>query len=214
MRTETITKTIYTYAELSESAKEKAREWYTQDWDFFSAEYVIDDAVRMGALMGIEIDMGPVKLMGGGVRLKPDVFWSGFSSQGDGACFEGDYRYAKGGVKAVSDECGGNDATLIRIAKGLQAVQKRNFYKLRAVCTHRGHYQHSGCMSVDVEDTRDDYRDIARDDEREVTDLLREFADWIYRQLEEEYEYQTSEEAVAESMEANEYEFDELGNIH
>ena len=64
-------------------------------------------------------------------------------------------------------------------------------------------------------DSDADYSDskLWRDAEDDVIQLLRDFADWIYRRLEEEYEYQTSEEAVAESMAANEYEFYEDGSI-
>lgn len=211
MRTINVEKTLYKFEELSESAKQRVIERFgNEDFDDSSTEYIYEDATRMGALMGIEIDTRPVKLMGGGSRQEPTIYFSGFSSQGDGACFEGRYRYAKGGVKAVKAEC--NDEELIRIATALQEVQRRNFYRLRAVCVHRGHYQHSGCMSVDVEDCENQYRDIG-DAEDEVTQCLRDFADWIYNQLENEYEYRTSEDAVAETCEANEYEFDEKGNL-
>ncbi len=40
---------------------------------------------------------------------------------------------------------------------------------------------------------------------------LRDFADWIYSQLEKEYEYQMSNECVDENIRANEYEFTEEG---
>ena len=43
--------------------------------------------------------------------------------------------------------------------------------------------------------------------------MLRSFADWIYRQLKEEYEYRMSDENVDESIRINEYEFDENGRI-
>ena len=35
--------------------------------------------------------------------------------------------------------------------------------------------------------------------------------DWIYRQLEAEYDYQTNADAIAETMEANDYTFTEAG---
>ena len=215
-------KMVYTYDELSDKAKEKAREWWSSlvfsdscDWEF-----VYEDAVRMGKLMGIEISSSPVRLMGGGARLKPDIYFSGFSSQGDGACFEGSYRYKKGAVEAIKKETGfgfkgsdgvvgKGDAELTRIAKGLQEVQRKHFYKLSATCTHRGHYTHSGCMDVDVEHY-DGWRDLKGDDEQ-VRQLLRDFADWIYRQLEAEYDYQCSDEAVEEILLNNPYEFYENG---
>lgn len=203
-------KMVYTYDELDDSGKEKAREWYAQhvfddscDWEF-----VYEDAVRMAELMGIEIDQRAWTNSHGFKGKEPCIYFSGFSSQGDGANFEGTYRYSKGAVKAIKSEC--NDAELIRIAYALQVVQRKHFYRLYATCKPRGHYSHSGCMSVDVEHKDDPYRDLG-DDEEEVRQLLRDFADWIYERLETEYDYQTSDEAVEETILANEYEFYETG---
>ena len=204
---------VYTYDELDDAAKAKAREWYAglvfsdnNDWD-----HVFDDAVRMAETLGIDIDTKSVKLMGGGTRLEHVIYFSGFWSQGDGACFEGSYRYKKGAAKAIREEAP-EDKELHRIADALQAVQRRHFYKLRATTSHRGHYCHSGCMSVDVEHDDDCYRDIG-DAEDDIAQLMRDFADWIYDQLQKEYDYQMSDEQVAESIIANEYEFTEDGAL-
>jgi hypothetical protein len=61
-------------------------------------------------------------------------------------------------------------------------------------------------MLVDVSHADDRYRDIgtAEDD---IRDELRAFADWIYSQLENEYDYIQADEQVDESIRANEYEF-------
>ena len=67
-------------------------------------------------------------------------------------------------------------------------------------------------MHVSVEHLDDPYRDVG-EAEDEVQTLLRDFADWIYARLEEEYEYRTSDEQVEESIRANEYEFDEDGDM-
>ena len=211
MRTELRKHEIYTFAELSDDAKQNAiQRHFTEDAP--DTDCIYDDAARLGSLMGIEIEQKGVRNMGGGTNYHPVIYYSGFWSQGDGACFEGTYRYQKGAVAALKSEC--NDEELIAIAKELQAVQRKHFYRLYATCEHRGHYYHSGCMSVGVED-RDrynQYRDIG-DAEDEVRDLLRRFADWIYGRLKADYDYQTSEEAVAESCEANNYEFDVRGNM-
>ena len=216
MRVEIIEKTVYPYEELSDGAKAKAREWFVGDGEGgfeFDAEYIYEYASRMGKLMGIDLDTKRVTLMGGGHRYDPCIWYSGFWNQDDGACFEGTYRYKKGGIKAVSDECGGTDKELIRIAQGLQDVQRRNFYRLTATTSHRGHYYHSGCMHVEVEDSENRYRDLS-DDESDVRQLLRDFADWIYYRLEAAYEYRVSDEAAEEGILANQYEFDESGSIH
>lgn len=217
--------TAYKFDELSDSAKENARDWWREhvfsdnnDWDF-----VYDDANRMAELMGIDISTSPVRLMGGGSRQKLDIYFSGFSSQGDGACFEGSYRYKKGAVRAIKYETGfgykkpdgtigTGDEELIRIAKALQEVQRRNFYRLYATVKHRGHYSHSRCTDIEVEDCENPYRDLKGDDDV-VAELLRDFMDWIYAQLEREYEWQCSDENVDECITINKYDFTEEGEV-
>ena len=196
MRTEALH--IYTYEELSDEAKAKARDWYRKNDDNEYSEFVIDDAKEVAALMGWEIDK---------------VYYSGFWSQGDGACFEGIMRYNKGCAKLVKAYT--NDAELNRIAKAWQDLQRRNFYALRASVKHRGHYQHEMCTEFDCGDTRHNYGWLqnpeAEDDTKEIA---RDFMRWIYKRLESEYEYSVSDEVVAENIIANGYEFTEDGEIH
>lgn len=208
----TRTETVYHFEELDDHAKERARDWWrnleAQDFD---TEYVIDDAQRMGAILGIELDTKPVKLMGGGTRYDPVVYWSGFSSQGDGACFEGRYRYAKGAAKRIREEAP-RDTELHRIADALQSAQRRAFYRVTARCQHRGHYYHSGCMSVEVDNSYSSNSPYLPDGvEDDITQAMRDFADWIYRQLESEYEWRMADEQVDDAITANEYEFDATG---
>lgn len=207
MRTETVK--IYKFEELSDEAKEKARDWYRQhvfsdnnDWD-----HIYDDADTVASMLGIEIERKSVQLLGGGTRQKPCIWFSGFSSQGDGACFEGYYRYKKGSVQAVK-EYAPQDTKLHEIAQGLADLQRAYFYQLTAVCRHRGHYYHSGCMEVEVEHLN---RGASMNSQVELKELLREFADWIYKQLEQEYEFQMKDETVDENIIANEHEFYENG---
>lgn len=200
---------VYQFDELDDEAKEKARQWYREgclDYDWW--EYVYEDAATIADLMGIELRTKPVKLMGGGTRYDPCIYFSGFSSQGDGACFEGTYSYAKGCVKAVKSHAP-QDKELHRIVEELAAIQKRYGYQLFARITHAGWYCHSGTMDVDVDWERGEVKD---DDYLEVKQLLRDFADWIYDQLRQEYEYRMSDEVVDEEIRLNEYEFDEHGN--
>ena len=201
---------VYTYTELSDTAKEQVCSWLSQGIDY---DFVYEDAAAIADLLGIDIRQTRKTLMGGGHRYDPTIYWSGFWSQGDGACFEGTYKYKKGSVKAVKEYCG--DKEVHRIAESLAEIQKRYSYKLTARMG-RGYgsnfYSHSGTMSVDVSHYDDEYRDLGSAED-EITQLMRDFADWIYKRLEEEYEYQTSDEVVAETCEANGYEFYEDGSI-
>jgi hypothetical protein len=65
-------------------------------------------------------------------------------------------------------------------------------------------------MSVDVENKNDRYRDIG-DSESDTRDTLREFADWVYKNLEKAYEWENSNEQIDESIVCSEYEFYENG---
>ena len=209
----TITKTVFNFDELSDSAKDKAREWYrnASAGDSFFAESVIDDAVTCAKLIGIDIDRRPARTASGTPTLgEPKVYWSGFSSQGDGACFEGNYRYVKGSVKAIAKHAP-KDTELQRIARELYRIQKQHFYSLSAECSQSGHYSHSGCMRVNVSDSRDERYDLS-EAEDDVTQALRDFADWIYRQLEKEYEWSNADAQVDANICANEYTFDVDGN--
>lgn len=207
----TITKQAFTFDELSDEAKEKAREWYRGGDDGFYAECAPEDAATIADILGIDLRQRPVKLVSGQTRYDPAIYYSCPCSQGDGACFDGKYRYKAGAAKAIREYMP-HDAELHRIADQLKAVQRQNFYQLRATCSHSGHYCHSGCMSVDVWHDADRYRDIggAEDD---ITQLLRDFADWIYDRLEAGYEHQNSDETVDENIRANDYEFYENGEI-
>ena len=90
MRTITTETQAYTIHELSDKSKERAHCQWLKNFEFFGAECVIGDAKQVAALMGWEIDK---------------VFYSGFSSQGDGASFEGTMHYAKGCGKKCSGVC-------------------------------------------------------------------------------------------------------------
>ena len=207
----TIQTNLYKFDELSDKAKERAREWFRRCDDGEFAEYVFDDVATIADIIGI--DLRQTRTDKG--RYKPTIYYSGFSSQGDGACFTGNYSYKKGALKNMKAHIGNTsagDIELLRICKSLQEVQTRNFYKLTAKCEHLGHYYHSGRMLVDVENSDDPYRDIG-ESETTVRQIMRDFADYIYQQLETEYDYQNSDAVVDENIAANEYEFYEDGGI-
>lgn len=203
----------YTFAELSEQAKEKARDWWRSGFEFaFHADAVIDDAATIADLFGLDIRQRRVDTPNHPTHkwgYAPSVYYSGFWSQGDGACFDGGYEYRKGGLAAVKAYAP-QDTELHRIVAALQSAQRKAFYKLGATTKHRGHYYHSHSMSIDVENTELPWRDVGQAGE-DVEEALRDFADWIYRNLEREHEYQNSDEVVDDTLVANDYRFTEEG---
>lgn len=203
--------TVYQFSELPDAAKENARSWYRElglhdDW----WDAVYEDFVRICGVLGIELKTTPVRLMGGGTREKPCIWFSGFWNQGDGAFFEGHYTYARGARRRIR-RYAPKDATLHGIADRLQAIQQRSFYQLAAEVSHLGRYYHEHCMAVNV--TRDSatWQPPADDAEEIVTEALRDLARWLYSQLEAEFDYMTSDVAVEDAIIANEYTFTESG---
>ena len=208
---ETICTTVYRFEELSNAAKEKARYWYRalgphDDW----WDAVYEDFGRICEILGIEIKTTPVRLMGGSTRQRTCIWFSGFWSQGDGACFEGYWSHAKGASQKIRDYAP-KDGVLHAIADRLQAIQRRNFYQLAADVSHRGRYYHEYTMSVEV--TRDSpvWQPPTEGAEEIVTEALRDLARWLYRQLEAEYDHFTSDEAIEDAIIVNEYTFTEAG---
>lgn len=197
MKQVTETYNVYTFDELSEKAKNKAMEDYAVNLDFgFYAECIIDDAKAIGELMGIDID---------------NVYYSGFYSQGDGAMFTGGYGYKRGSVTAVMSYAP-MDTELHSIVKTLANIQRRNFYQLYANVKHYGHYYHSSSNIINVE--RDSYQDVSKSDEDDLTECLRDFMEWIYSNLEKEYDYVTSLDYFKEVCEANDYQFLASGELY
>lgn len=209
----TIETAVYSFDELTDTSKQNAIEWYrtTSAGDRYFAETVFEDAVTIADIIGLDIRQTRKTLMDGSHSYGPTIYYSGFRSQGDGACFEGIYQYKKGAVRAIK-EYAPLDKELHRIANVLQSAQKKHFYKLEASCKHRGYYYHSGYMQIDVLHVENQYRDIG-DSEDEITQALRDFADWIYKQLETGYEYQNSDEQIIETIKCNEYQFTKDGSL-
>lgn len=203
--------TVYGIDKLPEAAKEKARAWYREggfDHDWF--EFVYEDFERVCDILGVRLDTTSVRLFGGGTRRKPCIWFSGFWSQGDGACFEGDYSYAKGASAAIR-RYAPKDVELHRIADDLGSIQRRNFYQLRARIGHRGRYYHEYSMDIAVERDSPVVQDMTADAEDDVKEALRDLARWLYGRLQNEYEHLTSDEAIDEMIRLNEYGFTEDG---
>lgn len=220
--------TLYKFDELADKAKEKAREWFREasahdEW--WDATY--DDAVECAKRMGINIKTstetyGIVGKPGTRTRERTNIFFSGFSSQGDGACFEGDYAPVADPVAAIKEHAP-TDEKLHSIAADLNAVNVLSKGYLRASISHSGHYYHAYSMDFDFEwdeaaDGADGESPLVADEAREqaekdLREALVDFANWIYRQLETEHDYQNSDENVDETIRANEYEFTADGSI-
>ena len=203
--------TVYTIDELPDAAKEAARGWYREsclDYEWY--DFVYEDFQTICEILGVTLATSPVRLYGGGTRDKPHLYWTGFWNQGDGASFEGSYAHAKGAAGAIRGHAP-KDEELHRIADALQTVQRRNFWQIHSTIRQRGRNCHEHTMAIEVERDSPTWQPPTDDAEDAVTGAMRDLARWLYRQLRQEYEHLTSDEAIDETLAANQWSFTASG---
>lgn len=189
----TITKTLYHLADLKGAAREKAISAY----QYANTEF--DDWYDNTLAEEIE------KLAAEGYE-DAKISFSGFASQGDGASFT----------------CNVNIPAWIKANRRanhyralLRHVEKTNGITLKIKRTSH-QYSHENTVGTEM----DGHADYEASDsvtkqacalESEVLAVARLRMKEIYRTLESEYDALTEDEAVAETIEANEYTFNESG---
>jgi hypothetical protein len=193
---------VYTFDELDEKAKAKAIEDRRQldQGDTFAAECVVYDFVNaIAPHMGWRID-------------KAKVYFSGFCSQGDGACFAGYWDADKVYPSKLRAERP-TDMELLRIVDGYAELAKacaanpdRDGEQCSARVKHSGPYYHKYCTVFDVEGMTDGQ-------EKEFIELSRDLMQHLYRALEQEHDYQNSDECISDLLEASEWEFTSDGKM-
>lgn len=185
MRVDTKITEVFQFNELSDKAKEVARDWF-KNGDEFNSDFILEDAKEAGKILGIDVSK---------------IYFTGFASQGDGACFDGKYKGTEDVLSKIkeyvpTDEKLHDIALLLSLSAPLTATIKQ-----------RGYY-HSGCMEITCYGGDDE---IHGKEVELLEDALKAFADWIYSQLNKEYEWSQSNEHVDEAIIANEYEFTREG---
>lgn len=203
MTTKTVN--LFTFDELSDSAKEKARQWWRECsvGDSFWSECIEDEAKEQGENMGLDIN---------------NIYFSGFYSQGSGACFKGTWHACDVKAGETAKEWGDSPPTteIKRIASEFEELA-RAWPESSFSVEHRGHYSHEFCTYFDVSlgEDADNNEEVSPEQWREASDSLiktaRDYMRWIYKQLEKEYEYQNSDECVDENILANDFTFLENG---
>lgn len=199
----------YEFDELDDDAKEKAVESmydvnvnYDYWWDF-----VIDDIQEQLTKMGI---------------YKPDVRFSGFWSQGDGASFTGESVDLIALIEYLKLQ---NEFKLLYTALKADMLD----YAAYISGNHQDVHEYSCRFKIDSFNYfNDDLWDESEDKYTEQYDLYEQemerlqgyLEDWrldysidIYHRLKEEYEYLTSKDAIVETILANEYEFNKDGSF-
>lgn len=200
----TIKQTAYYYHELEGTPKDRARttltQWVTDfDWWEFVYELWGERLLALGIDTTAHTSRGPA--------VNYSIYFSGFWSQGDGACFTGTIDLT----------------TFMRAHKlarqywPLYLAIKREGYT--ASISHRGRYYHAYSTEFNFEDL--DYyghfSPMAREQippfKAHVEEICRDYMKDLYHDLQKEYEYQTSDENLEEMAHVNEYVFDAAGNV-
>ena len=200
---------ILAFSELDEEQREKAIEKYR----YWNTEYSNwwDDTYETytKALTALGFELG-------------GIYFTGFGSQGDGACFTGSWRYNPK-WRADLDKLEYGDwmrKDLVGFGLALQESKR-----IEVTISQSGRYYHEYTMQFESEynwkympDDSDDWEDDWPDsDETDgLYETFRNIARHIYRALRDEYDYLTSDETIAEMLNDDpdrfgfEFEFDSM----
>ncbi len=182
--------------EISESLIDKYRYYNVEHIDWW--EYTYNEFTERMKQKGIGVDR---------------MFFSGFWSQGDGACFEGDIEDME---LFLNTHFKPDEYSAIR-----KLIQHKGTVRFK--CTHSGHYYHENCTRFDVDcdvfayvldkptefheqvvEGLDKQLDIEMVDfEKESVEIFKTYMRELYRELEQEYDHLVSDEAVKEAIVAN-----------
>lgn len=217
-------KEVWLFNELSDTAKDRARNWYREgnlEYDWYESIY--ESAEQAGAYLGIDLNQKPVKLMNGSTRYDPSIWFTGFYHQGSGSSYDATWQASDVKGAALKADFAQN-TELHRLADEFTRIATANPEMTAMVKSDR-----DNCINVEVEhgETADerinelDYRSpewhaqtvIDSGLEDSLIKTLRDFNRWIYRSLEKEYEWLNADEQVDESILSNECEFTEEGRI-
>lgn len=198
MTTRTIETKVFTFDELDDMAKDKAREWYRHgafDYEWWDSVY--EDAATIGKIMGIELD---AKCKHGHA-----IWFSGFYHQGSGSAFNGHYSPVDGLCEQHVKRHAPQDKDLHAIAHVLDGLPR--FLKAHIATSNR-----ESSISVDVYvDDEDMSLEPSAGDQDDLVQVLRVFNAWIYSSLEKEYEWLNADAQIDDNILANEYTFTENG---
>lgn len=178
------------YQDLPEERKEQIRD-DNRDINFGHEWWdgVYDWAKDTGKEFGLDIE---------------DIYFSGFASQGDGACFTGQLRFKECNESDLPEDVKPIYNTLHQSNSLIKIVNRDA--ELYVCITHRGNYSHEHCMSFSYDDyASEEVLDLIREKEDDIEEALRDYARWIYARLENENDYLTSDEAVDQALYDEEY---------
>ena len=177
--------TLFTFDELPEESQQKLIEGIRQDYDPHYGHIYDEFILEMSEQYGADINVD-------------DIQWSGFWSQGDGACFTCDFdeevifpilkeRSLMGHQVQWLEELG----VEVQSARSVRCGPS-NFYSHENTVTGDLLFNVPGGKEFDVE--------IVNALEAELTTIIRDSCTELYEKLKDEYERTTSDEALIEEI--------------
>lgn len=151
------------------------------------------------------------------------IRFSGFNSQGDGASFTADFEYVGDAALKWLEPEDADTFTALKVALKMDGHDSNPELEIIGKITQSGHYCHENTMGVsgDVYPVSDGPQDpivefidsLSYNPLDAVLHKAKDLAQDIYSALNAEYDYQTSEENVAELSQANGWRYDENGDL-
>ena len=185
---------LYKFDELSTQAKKRAIISFQEDDSYLYYDWYQDTINDFETIL---------ELIG---YYNITCYFSGFYSQGDGACFSARFSREKRCLQKVKSYCPKEEKILDIVEQIQSEIPLHEEYEIK----HSGHYYHEYCTNVYY--LGDDEK-AEQLDER-FLELSRQLMRILYEKLNTEYDYLNSDEAITEYIKANNYEFTEDGELY
>jgi hypothetical protein len=183
---------------VQQNVLDKHREWNTSYCDWF--QFVVEDYKLELSCIGFN---------------DAEIYFSGFSSQGDGACFDCKSFDPDRLIQALEDRIDSK-----RFSKYKRIIKKLDLGYHIDTINH--HYSHENTRRFRISESfflasnperYNRVNQLVNDFEKDIEDLRKDLCHKIYNSLEQEYDYIISDEAIKESFEAGDVRFLENGKI-
>lgn len=146
--------------------------------------------------------------------INPKIYFSGFWSQGDGACFNADIDIDQFIKHFKLDKF----TPLLSFAEkeelDLTASIEKNSYATHYSHERTRYAEVDFWVPEDIKDKAGDVEKLADELEKELESTRLEMCHNIYKDLQREYEDDTTEDAIVDTLQANEYTFLEDGTMY
>lgn len=183
-----ISVTVYSFDELNEKAKEKARDWYRGCIDINDFQPTIDTLMEDVAKLGFS---------------HVDLYWSMGYSQGNHATLEGRW---------VATDCWDYDKIKEEIQlEGFLAIAKE-FHELSLLYAEGAFRFHKSYVEIIEHEPELEYVGSGAKIMAKFISATKELNKWLYHELRDESDYLYSDKQVDEAIRGNDYDFLEDGS--